>query len=665
MGIKLKIENVEELRDTKVYMVGRLARGNEFEQPISTDIKNHTRFIIIPLCKEPEPIEDVSAILPNSEEISSYIGFDSNLKLYLPIEYKYSNYKEKENIIEHLLQNKLIIFKTNINVNEEIDKKVQKDGYRDYKIFKNMTVEKILDIQIDEKDELIRVPKLNIREKDFISKLRDGDYIELVEYPTYLEAPEYIICDKNMYYFNSYDWEKHSSNKNMWSYRGNIDNLMIFEIENMLLDEEQIILCSNYTYFIAKKIIENNPGKINTISEIVNDEEEKGFICKDIKEIPVNYYKKQIDFLKGIELYCKSKGLGYKYEDIVNLHISIKTNFITIISGMTGTGKSQLAWAYAKMLDASLENENLLFIPISPNYMEPSDILGYYNPNIGMYTPSETGLVDFLVKAQKNSNKEFIIIFDEMNLSQVEHWFAPFISLLEADENNRFLYLYSKNSRCINDEKYPSIIKIGNNIRIIGTINLDETIKEFSERLLDRANVINLEKLRFSELSQAISYNLEHDFYEKYICGDSEEFKNWTVEYSTIEILEDKLHFFDELHDIIAKYDSRKGVSFRVINAIAAYIANIPINEDGEKIISESYAIDLQVKQRIVSKLKGTKRTIGNLIGEYDDELDLVIGSKIIEFLEKEDIEKISNFEKTKEFIKHKAKELNLYGYTY
>lgn len=664
MGIKLKIENVEELRDTKVYMVGRLAKYNEVEQSISTDIKS-TRFITIPLCKEPEPIEDVSAILPNSEEISSYIGFDSNLKSYLPIEYKYSNYKEKGVIIESLLQDKLIIFKTNINVNEEIDKKVQKDGYRDYKIFKNMTIEKILDIQIDEKDELIRVPKLNIRGKDFISKLRDGDYIELVEYPTYLEAPEYIICGKNMYYFDSYDWEKHSSNKNMWSYKGNIDNLMIFEIESMLSDEELIILCSNYTYFITKKIIENNPGKINTVAEIVNYEETKEFTCKDIKEISANYYKKQIDFLKGIELYCKSKGLGYKYEDIVNLHISIKTNFITIISGMTGTGKSQLAWAYAKMLDASLENENLLFIPINPNYMEPSDILGYYNPNIGMYTPSETGLVDFLVKAQKNSNKEFIIIFDEMNLSQVEHWFAPFISLLEADENNRFLSLYSKNNRCINDEKYPSILKIGNNIRIIGTINLDETIKEFSDRLLDRANVINLEKLRFSELSQVINHDLKDDFYEKYICGDSEEFKNWTVEYNTIEILDDKLQFFDELHDMIAKYDLRKGVSFRVINAIAAYIANIPINEDGEKIVSESYAIDLQVRQRIVSKLKGTKRTIGNLIGEYDDELDLVIGSKIIEFLEKEDIEEISNFEKTKELIKHKAKELNLYGYTY
>lgn len=664
MGIKLKIENVEELRNTKVYMIGRLARNEEFDQPISVEIKS-TRFVVIPLCKEPEPIEDVSAFLPNSDDRSSYIGFDTNLKQYLPIEYKYSDYKKKGDIVEKLLQDKLIIFKTNINVNEEIDKRVKKDGYRDYKIFKNIEVADVLDINTGEEDGFIRVPKLNIRGKDFISKLRDGNFIELVEYPTYLETPEYITCDNNIYYFNNNDWDRHPSNKNMWSYKGNINDLEIYEIESDLLNKGEIISCSNYTYFITKEIIYNNPGKIHTIVEIVNDEDRKEFIDDDTKDIPTNYHKKQIDFLRGIELYCKSKGLGYKYEDIVNLHTSIKTNFITIISGMTGTGKSQLAWAYAKMLDASLENENLLFIPISPNYIEPSDILGYYNPNIGMYTPSETGLVDFLVKAQKNSNKEFIIIFDEMNLSQVEHWFAPFISLLEADENNRYLSLYSKNNRCINDEKYPSAIKIGSNIRIIGTINLDETIKEFSDRLLDRANVINLEKLRFSELRKVTNYDLENDLYEKYICGDSEEFKSWIVEYNTIEIIEDKLIFFDELHDLIVKYDSRKGVSFRVINAIAAYMANIPIKEDGERVLSESYAIDLQVKQRIISKLKGTKKTIGNLIGEYDENLDRVVGSKIIDLLDKKNIESISDFKNTKQLIKDKAKELELYGYTY
>lgn len=664
MGVRLKVENVEELKDTKVFMIGRLARYEEFNQPISADIKS-VRFIVVPLCKEPEPIEDVSAFLPNSDEISSYIGFDTNLKQYLPIEYKYSDYKYKVEVVERLLKNKLIIFKTNINVNEEIDKRVKNDGYRDYKIFKNIEVSKILELDMNEDYEFVRVPKLNIRGTDFISKLRNGDFIELVEYPTYLEMPEYIICDNNIYYFNNNDWDRHSSNKNMWSYKGNLNDLQIYDIINNSSNDGDVIQCSNYTYFISKKIIDNNSGRMYSIVEVVNGENAKEIIDDNMKDIPVNYYKKQIDFLRGIELYCKSKGLGYKYEDIVNLHTSIKTNFITIISGMTGTGKSQLAWAYAKMLDASLENENLLFIPISPNYIEPSDILGYYNPNIGMYTPSETGLVDFLVNAQKNPNKEYIIILDEMNLSQVEHWFAPFISLLETDENNRLLNLYSRNNRCINDEKYPSAIKIGNNIKIIGTINLDETIKEFSDRLLDRANIINLEKLKFSELCKVIDYDLENDFYEKYICGDAEEFKRWIVKYDTTKILEDKLEFFDELHDLITKYDSRKGVSFRVLNAIAAYMANIPLKEDGEMVLSESYAIDLQIKQRIISKLKGTKRIIGNLIGQYDESQDKVVDSKIIELLDKEHIKQISDFKKTKQLIKDKAKELELYGYTY
>lgn len=34
MGVRLKVENVEELKDTKVFMIGRLARYEEFNQPI-------------------------------------------------------------------------------------------------------------------------------------------------------------------------------------------------------------------------------------------------------------------------------------------------------------------------------------------------------------------------------------------------------------------------------------------------------------------------------------------------------------------------------------------------------------------------------------------------------------------------------------------------------
>ena len=49
-------------------------------------------------------------------------------------------------------------------------------------------------------------------------------------------------------------------------------------------------------------------------------------------------------------------GHEYKKEDLVNLHTCIKSNVITIIAGMSGTGKTQLALSYAEMLDLDEEN---------------------------------------------------------------------------------------------------------------------------------------------------------------------------------------------------------------------------------------------------------------------------------------------------------------------
>ena len=96
------------------------------------------------------------------------------------------------------------------------------------------------------------------------------------------------------------------------------------------------------------------------------------------------------------------------------------------------------------MLDTQEVNHTLLFMPVSPSFIEPDDVLGYLNPNNGLYIPADTGLVDFLINAQNNSDKMYMVIFDEMNLSQIEYWFSPFISVLEKDAD---CLLYT--SRCV------------------------------------------------------------------------------------------------------------------------------------------------------------------------------------------------------------------------
>ena len=123
--------------------------------------------------------------------------------------------------------------------------------------------------------------------------------------------------------------------------------------------------------------------------------------------------------------------------------------------------------------------------------------------------------------------------------------------------------------------------------------------------------------------------------------------------------------FFDELHDIIASSDVKKGISFRVLNSIAEYITNIPKQNSEEQMISREQALDMQIKQRIISKIKGSKKIVGQLLGEYLLDEDKIVDSRLLEFFNNERISGFGEFNATKDLIIQKSRELSLYGYTY
>ncbi|MBL2225426.1 hypothetical protein ELJ01_31140, partial [Klebsiella pneumoniae] len=76
--------------------------------------------------------------------------------------------------------------------------------------------------------------------------------------------------------------------------------------------------------------------------------------------------------------------------------------------------------------------------------------------------------------------------------------FTPFLSVLELETKNRILNLYEGVQDIENS--IPSTIEIGENIIFVGTVNFDETTKELSDRLLDRTNLITLQKIPFCEM---------------------------------------------------------------------------------------------------------------------------------------------------------------------
>ena len=122
--------------------------------------------------------------------------------------------------------------------------------------------------------------------------------------------------------------------------------------------------------------------------------------------------------------------------------------------------------------------------------------------------------------------------------------------------------------------------------------------------------------------------------------------------------------FLDNLHGLIQKYDKQKGVSFRILEKIGEYINNIPTDESKNLVISKDEAFDIEIKQRFLTKIKGTERQFGQLIGYFNDDSLDILNSELYDFFNSQEAMAISNFEKTKDEIRRKAKELTLYGYT-
>ena len=354
--------------------------------------------------------------------------------------------------------------------------------------------------------------------------------------------------------------------------------------------------------------------------------------------------------------FTKFNNLCYSKDDIYNFYTCACSSQLIILAGMSGTGKTKLALKFAEFFNMTEDNEKLLFVPVSPSFTEPSDVLGYLNPSTGIYTSSETRLVEFLKHAQEHEEQMHMVIFDEMNLAQIEFWFAPFISLLEKESGDRKLHLYSQNQKCVNSKQYPCELQLKDNIIFVGTINLDETAKNISDRLLDRAFIINLKKESFAnyKVQQSVSgtRNEEHDGLEfkEYILKKGELEKDYISDYSLEE-----LQFFDAVNDELNDIDPQKGVSFRSVRNIALYLRYKPEELDKNK------AFDYAFKQTVMKKINGTVESIGEFIGDDLDENGEANG-KLSRIFDK--YHEISDFKECRTEIKNKVQELKKYGYT-
>ncbi len=180
-------------------------------------------------------------------------------------------------------------------------------------------------------------------------------------------------------------------------------------------------------------------------------------------------------------------GLYYDIGDIRKFVAGMAVSKILILQGMSGTGKTSLAYAFGQFLD----NPSTV-IPVQPMWKERTDLLGYYNEFTKRF--NETLLLQKMYEANYRRDI-YITILDEMNIARVEYYFAEFLSLLEIpDPEARMLEVVSDHWESDPKLLKEGRIKLPENMWFIGTANNDDSTFAISDKVYDRAMVLDLDK---------------------------------------------------------------------------------------------------------------------------------------------------------------------------
>ena len=229
-----------------------------------------------------------------------------------------------------------------------------------------------------------------------------------------------------------------------------------------------------------KKKQEKRMPRFSNLSRIdgeLKKHREEAYESKSLEEICV-----------GFRNYAASRlGLYYDIADIRRFVAGLSMGKLMIIRGMSGTGKTSLAYAAGEYF-----GNPATIVPIQPMWKERSDIVGYFNEFTKRF--NETTLLCKLYEAGGKKDI-FITVLDEVNISRIEYYFAEFLSLLEIpDPNKRELDVVSDSWENDPERLRGGKLLLPENMWFIGTANNDDSTFAISDKVYDRASVIDLDR---------------------------------------------------------------------------------------------------------------------------------------------------------------------------
>ena len=199
--------------------------------------------------------------------------------------------------------------------------------------------------------------------------------------------------------------------------------------------------------------------------------------------------------LADIEAAIGALGGFYPGGEVRRFHAAM--NFLdhkhfVILSGLSGTGKTQLGIKYARAVhgiaDLGTPDPFVLVCPVRPEWTDPTGLTGYYDILSNRYVVPP--FLEAVLLATAHRESPVFVLLDEMNLARVEYYFSDVLSCIETGEPLQ-LHSYAVPLEGSTGTSIPAEMTLPANLFVVGTINVDETTNPVSDKVLDRAIVID------------------------------------------------------------------------------------------------------------------------------------------------------------------------------
>ena len=313
---------------------------------------------------------------------------------------------------------------------------------------------------------------------------------------------------------------------------------------------------------------------------------------------------------------------NYDRNTIVNILICYTQGFLTVFSGEPGTGKTSICRILASVLGLTVPEKAIpknkdgfvatRFIPVSVErgWTTKRDFIGYYNPLTKAFDRSNRKIFDALnimdLEANgNNTDMPFMILLDEANLSPMEYYWADFMNICDEIDCTSSINL--------GDDFY---FNIPEQLRFVATINNDHTTESLSPRLIDRAWVIRLPRVK-SGMVRPVAINTNGD-----------EVVAWSAMVATFgsnhqDIVQLSGAAKDIYEELLNKCRAaRISVSTRVDTAIRCYWSTaqkLLENDPNYGTDASIVALDYAVAQRILPHISGSGEKYRDRLKEIKD----------------------------------------------